>query len=877
MEVIAIIALLVVSVLLLCLVPVGGLIEYADGNVYLWRSIYIDPKVGIDNDSCLTHNNSNAPCKTLSFAFSNCSDYTNFSLLPGNTYYLTHEVSFKEITGLAFSGKGAEVSCSGKDVGLAFFKVQNVIFEEITFKYCGAPRNSTSKNFQSQNASYFSTFGVSLYFLHCHNVTMTNVAVIHSSNAAGVVMYDTLGTNSVRGCKFSNNSVYGDAMGGGGFHVELTYCKPGYTKCIKHASVFLSNFTFQNVTFSDNVAKNEGLPSKTSFLTPHQDNHQAFGRGGGLSFYFKGNAKWNYVIIDHCVFENNQAIWGAGAFIEFQDDVIGNHVTWHHCVFIGNKCNFTHNNGTGGGGMRLSHYVLGKHRGIIGHILRNHIVLESCEFSSNSAKYGGGISISSSLERIDEVLGNPAIITVKKVTFEKNIAKYGSAVNIDRFPFSTGGEMVQIIFENLRVINNNINYVDFLNLSGSPYSEGIGAFYVNQVNVNFRRSILFANNTGSGIAVAGATLNFSGSQVVFESNSGYRGGAIAMLGSAHLIVDNKTVMLFHSNVAEVNGGAINVRHVEVSTLTNCFIRHSEPFLQPNDWNVTFTFINNTDKNGYHPNSIHTTSVYPCAWAGGNSYSNDIGDIFCWNGWNYSRLNDEGNDWNYSQPNGKDKPCSKEITSEIGNIFYEKSNLDIIPGHGFVLPFQVSDDYNNDLTYITVFSSISNETSRNTSRYIWSGDETKVSGIKSDVSMNFTSLGDKVWRASLMLHLQQCPLGLFGENCSCPVGKTFGSKISCNPHSLEVTMKDQNWIGYFKQILVVGLCPSGFCKQAESSSILLPSEHVEVTDYIVCDGNRTEVLCGRCVNGYGHAVNSPTFVCVASPLDQLMASFSSAKW
>ena len=63
---------------------------------------------------------------------------------------------------------------------------------------------------------------------------------------------------------------------------------------------------FVNCSFTGNQATAES--ENTSFIVPHGDDHAVFGRGGGLSFYFKGTAQNSTVKISNCHFVNNTAI-----------------------------------------------------------------------------------------------------------------------------------------------------------------------------------------------------------------------------------------------------------------------------------------------------------------------------------------------------------------------------------------------------------------------------------------------------------------------------------------------------------------------------------------------------------------------------------------
>ena len=846
------------------------------------HKIYIDPDVGNDTASCLNLSSWEVPCKTLDFAFNHSKDSTAYILQYFN-YTITKEVSFTDLTNLAFIGNGAEVLCNGQGVGLAFINVSSITFDRINIRYCAATRNSTSKNFQSNvYPKPMSMFDVSLYFFLCSNITMFGVTVSDSPNASGVVMYDTGGVNVIVNSVFSNNSVTGLRAGGGGFYVEFTYCWPGSQDCVdnatsEHQSISSSKYNFTNVTFAHNTANNEGLNSDSTFIIGYKSNHQSFGRGGGLCLFVKGKAMNNILTFTECTFKNNRAQWGAGAMLELHDETAGNTVSFNDCIFTDNKCNYTFESGTAGGGMRLGHYSFDNSH--VRSFYRNKIEYNDCNFSSNSAMYGGGLSISPAKEVVYKY-GKPALIAVSRVRFEGNVAKFGSALHISRYPFSTFGEMLEVILKDTHFINNSGHYSRLLNkpnMPHLPHTEGVGAVYINQVDVMFKGSLLFYNNSETGLAVAGSALDFTDSSMTFELNKGYRGGAIALLGSSYLLINDNTTMTFRSNLAKVNGGAMYIRYVEMDNLKthfNCFIRHTSPLLQPDQWQANFTYIDNTDQNGQHQNSIHTTTVHPCAWAGGNGYLANISKIFCWTNWKY-----------YTDLSSVVE-CSEEITSEPGHVdLLANGDFPVVPGLKFFLPINVSDDYGNNLKDVTVFRATSNGTSIGSSSYFWKGHGTLMGLERSEEKLTLMTLGDVVWRTELAVKLLQCPPGLDpypfnadsnSTECSCPNSlDMYRGILSCDSHSHVVTMNDQNWIGYINGEYLVGLCPPGFCKRANNSRIRLPSNPDELTE-TVCEENRTGVMCGVCVEGYGPAINSHACVfCGNTSLSANVAKYIAA--
>ncbi len=834
----------------------------AASGVLSQRKVYVDSTNGYDNGSCLTSEDYGYPCKTLDYAFRHQANFITYVLLSEH-YNITEEVTFSDLSGLKFSGKGAEVICHGETVGLAFLNVSDVLLEGITFNYCAATRNCTSMQF-SPDSKPWCTFKVGLYFYLCENIKLFGVSVADGPNAIGVVVYDSGGVNSIVNSSFVNNSVSSPHEGGGGFYMEFTYCSPGSINCNdsdnnnKH-SVNGSSYTFENVTFENNKANNEGLGSNSSYITPYRSNHQSLGRGGGLCIYIKGQARSNSIAIKNSVFKSNIAQWGAGIMVEYHDETANNHVSIDGCIFEENSCILAYENGTGGGGVRIGHYVFDQNKANSSFFYGNSVLFSNSNLTKNHAMYGGGLSISPALELYDK----KTFINVTNVVFDSNVAKFGSAVYVSRYPFSSYGVMLSICLKDVKFFNNSINYMELVGKAHNPHLEGIGAIYINQVDVEFNGSVLFKENFGTGIAVAGSMLDFTGSNITFEGNIGYRGGAICLLGSAQILINDNTAMTFRSNVAKVLGGAMYIRYVEMDnskTFFNCFIKHSNPFLNPNQWQSSVVFINNMDHNGLRHNSIHSTSIYPCGLAGGTSFSLNKKYIFCWT------------NWKYLSANNSDVDCAKEIRTEVGNIEAKHGHqaFKVIPGHKFQLPLQVMDDYENDLSNFTVFSSGLNDNKVNTANYFFGGSASVVgnsSGMET-VVLSLESVGDVIWHAEVLLSLQRCPPGFQGDECTC--SGRYGGALTCDPHSSNVTIRVQYWIGFVNGSYLIGfvngsyligLCPPGFCKQTVHSSIVLPNTSctADIED-AVCDDHRTDVLCGKCSDGYSPAVNS-NFNCV----------------
>ena len=157
----------------------------------------------------------------------------------------------------------------------------------------------------------------------------------------------------------------------------------------------------------------------------------------------------------------------------------------------------------------------------------------------NTALNGGGLST---------YLSGTIDITITNCTFNSNIAQHGAAIEASQFTSVDGG-LFKIA--NCSFFGNSVNYS-----SSTVYPVGVGTVYINGVPVRFSDLLSFDHNVGTGVALTGAEADFSQCTALFESNEALNGGAIALLGAASIVVDDRTVMQFYNNYASNFGGAI---------------------------------------------------------------------------------------------------------------------------------------------------------------------------------------------------------------------------------------------------------------------------------------------------------------------------------
>ncbi len=819
--------------------------------------IYVHPVNGSNSRTCAFSNSASNPCQSLQWVLQQKyrGNGIRYHLSGSGTHFLNSNVAtFQDFDSISFIGyEGVSTVQCSENIGLAFERMTNINFTNVTFFNCSAIRNSTSKNYDD-NSTGRQQFRVALYFYACQNISMNGVNVSYSMNATGVVVYDTVGVNSFVNSIFSNNNA---SNGGGGFYLEFTYCVPGDTSCENNVTSYTSmnkdsEYTFDSCSFIKNQAKS--TDELSTHLIPYRADHVAFGRGGGLSIYMTGNATNNKVYISNSNITENFAVWGGGLFVEFDDDTSNNSVIVSKSIIEGNECYFDITSGTGGGGIRIAYYLFQMDTQTIG----NQVLVDGCHLSNNAALNGGGISISVTVQN-NQNLGT---INVVNTEFETNIAKLGSALNIDRFLQVTEGFMLTVVLCDCQFIRNTAEYTKYLQeklgIIHNAYPLGIGAVYTNQVPVVFKHNVSFDSNIGSALAAVGTSLDFTNCRGMFTNNKGSNGAAISLLGVAYIRVSDNTIMIFSKNNARINGGAIYNVEVNKKTLAsydNCFIRHTNVFLSPTKWNSTFNFYSNYDQGGTRPSAIHTTSLLSCTWSG-RIQSSNVTTAFCWN-----------NNSNYFPAS-----CEQQIHSDVSQIAVNTSKKKhnpyvVFPGENFNMPIVIQDDLSENVGNQTIFNVVVDSYSKNqTAQYFWGGDSNvNLTSSNEAVTLLLDSIGPTSWHVNVFIKLLPCPPGftLSGKECVC-IERSYSGAVTCGKNTQKAFLKEDNWIGNIsirnETRYVVSFCPPSFC--SKNTSIPLPTSSEDDLDHAVCGPrNRTGTLCGECLPGFAVTVNTFTFDCI----------------
>ena len=812
-------------------------------------------------------------------------DYLNDSMvLRFNTSELTLTTLLsiegkKNISVLGLGG-GTKISCYPPDVsnhsntgaGLAFIAVQNLTLANLTFEKCGALQSTNTIVLSNTSVT---KFRCAIYILNSSDITISNVEVRNSSGT-GVALFDIFGTVNIKNSHFEWNRVPASETlkysGGGGIYVELSCCNMSL------------QMTFQASYFLDNNASNHELDD-TGFIAPF-----GLARGGGFIAPFGlargGGLCMNVqlatilVNISDCVFERNSAIWGGGFYLILQDGSSNSKMYISNVTFGSNICYKL-----GGGGAKM-HYKFTENNPV----KHNSILLVNCTFTNNTAHFGGGITFYSN-QRCKSCPDLNNKIQFLNCTWRNNTAHYGAAVNIEPPIWNTlsTGLLPVPLFQNCRFISNWVtdNEKSVVNCTNCVQSKsGKGAFLSTGYNIQFKGKLRFEGNNGSAMYMVSSILEFAaGADAHFVDNSGYEGGAIALIAFSSILVSENSTFIFTNNSALLRGGAIfsqSVDNYDYASSRRCFIQLNED-VNSEKTNVTFSFTENwigsefeIKRYNQYGSSIFASTVYSC-------------DRYCSR--NVARDGNVENPFRcigefiYNNSNTSKIRGSRYEVSTYGGQFVSNQNettpLQVIPGKSFKLTIALEDDFHTKVpeVYHVTIKNNGNSTITTDHAFTYTNDTGIVLfGNPSDNgSIMLTRRNSREISLTLIVQLQRCPPGYIHDTksrkCICSSSSEFSYKgiYKCNPDKFCAYIQHGFWIGYVDNEteygLAIGYCPFRFCFPQETALNCLPdtASNTSILERFVCRSNRIGILCGKCSSNLSVHYHSGTFDCKSNKL------------
>ena len=639
-------------------------------------------------------------------------------------------------------------------------------------------------------------------------------------------------------------------------------------------------------------------------------------RGGGMQVMIGDGQANGSFMIRNCNFLRNSASHGGGLFLVLHEEATGNRITIDNTVFEHNDCQY------GGGGVQIGYVQEDPNRNTI---TNNSILFKQCNFYQNTAKYGGGTTVFSTLGSLEF---SKNVLTFSSCNWTNNSAILGLAMDISVAPWETltsRRHLPSPVFIDCVFSGNRDTSV-----IRSPFilNKPRGILVVTKFRLEFRNFTLFIQNLGSAIEATSATLDFQpNSNVHFIENKGLQGAAMNLKASTEVIIRDNSFFLFKNNNATYSGGAIYVEFSDKHsffTSKRCFFRYvggEEPK------NVTLTFENNfaavdslsqqcqlKDENiRHHGDSIFATSVIPCFEKCIQSLRTDVSlpitdTLKCIGQFSFNPELDTRRRQISTSPHhfaATETTSSFEynnMCSVIVNITNntmrrnpnyqpERYNpfegpLHLIPGKSTKIPLRLVDDLCAEVFFVVQVRVVSSEMDSliiHAAHSVVTDNSLTLYGEENDTGhIQLTTFGIRAISVTIKVTMDQCPPGYIHNNydglracrCSSIDRMNYRGIERCHVSEFRAYVKHGYWVGYVKNrsesSLASALCPKGFCinNTAPPKEHLLPANISEDISLYICNANRTGRICGSCKENHSAYYHSMSFYCGSSDLCHL---------
>ena len=651
-----------------------------------------------------------------------------------------------------------------------------------------------------------------LHFVNSSIITLINLNLI-SSDSYGVVLSDLCGFIDVTGLIIANNTAGG---------IKVTF----HQECHRF-------MIFNSVYVAGN-----GLPNPNS-------------QGGGM--YIEITASNVQVSINNSIFLSNVAHFGGSLYILINGNATGNGITISSSKFISNQFHKPENNdeyrGSRGGGARIVYDTM---------CGGNWITFDECSFEFNIAAIGAALSVVSKHVTFFNELGyNQVNISNAKILL--NTALLGSAIHAEAYSNSEDGFTAVLLISSCKIISNDLSFTKHQAL-------GTGVVYTNRIKLFFYESNHLKSNYGSALCISSTAVHFSDDSVtVFENNTGFNGGAIAVTNLGKMIMHNRASLSFINNSAINKGGAIAVLgygelNLDTNHYESCFLKCSSTC------NVNAKLFFSYNRASGAGNSIFIPSLQQC-YDGGTS-------IVCSGEWHYVNSN-----------------CLSEVATLAAHIIdvQNKTGVKVYPGYQTKLPIVCLDDNMTNITSLTpLFAEVSDNSMLLDANSIYVSDgyctlyrnEESTHGY-----LNLYTLSSRLLIVTLEIMFMDCPPGyrevrLQGNStffkCSC--NDFFATK--CDLSKLKASLYDTYCVS-LRESFKFHLSPVNngskylFAQCLFTSNRPIRNHYYELPKNLsslengTCNyWNRTGLFCSECQENTGIDVASWVYECIHCPSNNL---------
>ena len=485
---------------------------------YSSRIIHIHARIGNDSEECLKGQEVNQYYKSIEFIADKLSNSStrNVTIVLASPIILRSQIVFKNYDFFALQGisDSTKLKCKcskrGAGVSLLFTQINNLVLFCSSIQNCCGARDAN-----------FAAISVQ----ECLNIDIERFRINNNDYSSGLVLMNPHGNVSIKNCQFEQNGrrrLLNDSPFAGGFHIQVS-----------QPVIISTTVTIESCKFIHNEAPKISRYEPSAIDTSNRKwEGKSFGGGLGIAILKKSNASKIYIV--NCEFIENFAKWGGGLCVYVQQQTYDNRVFVSDSTFVGNKAE------DGGGGLAIR----------LDLVDRSHIHFQNVTFERNHAGYGGGMSISALFG--NSVTEPGEILMFTNCTWYANSGHYSPAIDISPYSFQrpSQGYVPIPLFKDIDIKRNYA-------FAKIYHQVTWGVFTITRFSVHFQGHIIFEDNQCSALYLtSGRAVINENSTVVFRSNQGIKGGAVAIHGFSAIVVNDHSYFEFMNNSAARLGGGI---------------------------------------------------------------------------------------------------------------------------------------------------------------------------------------------------------------------------------------------------------------------------------------------------------------------------------
>lgn len=566
--------------------------------------IRIDITVGQDLPACLE---GRVPCATLTYAFNGAVGNGTAFFLGSGDHFLNSTLNFVWKEGVTVKGAGKVVTrvvCSeSRSVGIIFRQCSNVTLQDLTVEGCGMEVTGSTPFGEGIFVPTLPTI-CALYFSKCDDVLLSSVTVINSTGT-GMLLVATTGSLTVENCSFVHNGFSHPALGGGGLHIQSpSNClieSGEYPISLSHCDSANPNRSAVYHILATEFYHNKAFGNESeAYLLPRGGSHGSVGRGGGLSVLLGPLASGVQVLVEECIFNGNEALWGGGMYVEFQYKSRNNFILVSHSRLLNNVAHAKYENAGGGAHVVFAATIdsdMGNHE--------NTVHMTDCHFIGNTMGDLSGFDV-----------GSASAYSITSSFVIANSTLYTSALATSLSIITMSGRFSSVVFcvSNVTLdVSSCLHHTKVSKLGFFHSRSVVSLIKLQNVILRLERyiSIDSCSVAQSILAVDSQIVILPGTEVNLWNGFASTGGALALYHS-FLTLHPNTLLWLSGNYALHQGGAIFASFLpSVSELNSlCFIHYHDITVPPQDWeNVTLVFKSNYAAAMGH--TIHATSLRNC--------------------------------------------------------------------------------------------------------------------------------------------------------------------------------------------------------------------------------------------------------------------------